>query len=118
MILIALYGCLPATSCGPDSERVAFAKSLSEDRLKVLYQDSKALLSSEPNFYIPAGPDEFSDLNPINMRAWRSDKLGIKLEGCFDHFVFLIVDTNAGEITVEYGEGPDYGEDLLWADSP
>ncbi|MGB5628250.1 MAG: hypothetical protein WBM57_02700 [Woeseiaceae bacterium] len=98
---------------------MTYAKSLSQERLATLYyQDSKRLLASSPNVHISPIPDEFGDIIMIDMRTWGSEEIGLKLEGCFDHFVFLNIDTQLGQITVKYGEGPTAGEELLWDDAP
>lgn len=95
---------------------MTFAKSLSDERLATLYQDAKRLLISDPDVYISPVPNEFSDLEPIVMRVWGSEKLGVKLEGCIDHFVFLNIDIASRQIVIRYGEGPTASEDVLWTD--
>ena len=59
--LLFLQGCFSDTSCEYDSESVAFAKSLSQERLTDLYRESIRLLSSSPEVYISPVPDECGD---------------------------------------------------------
>lgn len=83
-----------ATSCNEDSEAVAYARSLSQERLKRLYYDMENYSSKtdlpidgfqfyDKNITIP---QEFDDLEVIKVRP---DDGNIMIEGCFDHYVYL-----------------------------
>jgi len=102
-------------TCDSDHGSVISAKSLSDERLATLSLDSKNLLSAERGVHSSPVPAEFSDLEPIYVKRFADDFLDIKLAGCFDHGVFVRVYAQSGRVTVIYGEGPTWGEEILWA---
>jgi len=117
------------SSCGEDSEAVAYARSLPKERLRKLYADMKRY--SKRSDIPPEGyqlwleknkvPKEFTDLKVINVRP---DRGYIVVEGCFDHYVLLkfkgigyISRKNSikDEIILSWGEYPvDSGSEVLW----
>ena len=60
-------------------------------------------------------PAELSDLEPLYVKRLGSFFLDIKLAACFDHGVFIRVEPGEGQVTVRYGEGPFFGEEVLWS---
>ncbi|MFV8784469.1 hypothetical protein ACNKU7_18790 [Microbulbifer sp. SA54] len=108
-------------SCDEDSEAVRYARSLSEERLELLYHQMHDYSLSEDT---PFGgysrlqnnelPDEFSDLKVVKVRPKQGN---IMVQGCFDHYVYLafngLHDSLEKEIVLSYGEFPVLTE-VLW----
>jgi len=80
--------------CGPNSEAVLYAKSLSQERLKSLYKQMESHTSAVEQgsdgyrAYISDAeiPDVFKDLKVQKIRP--RDK-NIMVQGCMDEFVYL-----------------------------
>lgn len=92
--------------CGPDEEAVAYARSLSDERLAKLYQDMKKYYKESPkSTVIYTKLAEFEDLEIVSVRPWVSS---ITVEGCFDDYVhmnFRGLDGNQDpEISLSCGE--------------
>ncbi|MCU7843569.1 MAG: hypothetical protein KZQ93_06980 [Candidatus Thiodiazotropha sp. (ex Monitilora ramsayi)] len=79
-------------SCDEDSEAVAYARSLSPQRLEKLFRDMEMHSVRED---LPIGgyqvqrnrdqiPDEFADLKVVKIRPAEGN---IMIEGCFDHYI-------------------------------
>lgn len=119
-----------ATSCGEDSEAVAYARSLSKERLGRLYRDMedysvKADLPREG--YYPDNenqqiPDAFADLK---VRRVRPRDGNIMVEGCLDHYVYMKFEgvgflkefDEKRQIVLSWGEYPPHaGSQVLWAE--
>ncbi|MBN8432261.1 hypothetical protein JF535_15540 [Microbulbifer salipaludis] len=108
-------------SCDEDSEAVRYARSLSEERLELLYHQMHNYSLSEDT---PFGgysrlqnnelPYEFNDLEVVKVRPKQGD---IMVQGCFDHYVYLgfsgLNDSLEKEIVLSYGEFPVLTE-VLW----
>ena len=116
LLALSLLGCTGDVTCDGDHESVISAKSLSTERLATLYRDSISLLGTESGIHISPIPRELSDLDPIYVKRIGDSWLDIKLAGCFDHGVFVRADSESGRITLRYGEGPTWGEEILWTD--
>ena len=119
-----------APSCEENSEAVAYARSLTQERLKKLYYDMEGYSTREDIPYdgynlfdeTQSIPSEFSDLK---VRKIRPADENIMVEGCLDHFVFLRFegfsnfrknDSNR-QIILTWGERPpDAGSQVLWAE--
>lgn len=95
MILIIVVDIVwQAPSCQEDSEAVAYARSLSTERLARLYRDME-LYSHREDILLDGYqfgderyevPKEFSDLK---VRKIRPKDGNIMVEGCFDHYIYL-----------------------------
>ncbi|MGJ8638801.1 MAG: hypothetical protein ACSHYA_05365 [Opitutaceae bacterium] len=123
-----------APDCSSTSEVVLNAKELSQERLKLLYDQMAALRESdkakplgEKNYFSYLEdkpiPPEFADLGPLRVSA--SDYTAhIMLEGCFDSYVYLhftgLTDYQAEkgikEIVLSWGEHEDAGSQTLWSE--
>ncbi|MDX2111881.1 MAG: hypothetical protein SFY80_16755 [Verrucomicrobiota bacterium] len=132
LLAVLVSGC-GFPRCDEKSRAVVMARSLSTERLEVLYEDMRIhrrKLESEGdekprlreyNSITGNIPDEFSDLNPKKVRPTGSDP-NIMLEGCFDEFVYLFFNgigenQRAGDsipgIILVYTGSPEHGE-VLW----
>ena len=118
LLAVLLQGCFGDAACDSDHESVLLAKSLSEERLAALYEDSKRLILESPSSDFSRVHAELDDLEPVYSKRTGNTSFSIKLAACYDHGTFLNIDTDAGEITVTYGEGPSAGRELLWSDEP
>lgn len=109
--------------CGEDSEAVAFARSLSEERLEKLYFDFESLSKSTDvsEIYSSHGegeslPAKFVDLKVVKLRP----TLGyILVQGCMDHGVVMdfsgFTKETEKKITLSWGEVPlDGGSEVIW----
>ena len=112
-------------NCDENSKAVAFARSLSQERLNKLFTDIKELKTSGKTLYYiydakgaATIPTQFKDLNLKKIDGLRQSKfVKVMLEGCFDTFVFLYiygVDEGEAKIVLTWGEGPFAGEQVLW----
>ena len=117
-------------SCNEDSEAVAYARSLSQERLSKLYTDMKQFSTKDD---IPIDgyrinrdegevPIEFADLQVVKVRP--SDG-NIMIEGCFDHYIYLKFSGigyrsklgDKKEIILNWGEHPpNTGTQVLWSE--
>lgn len=107
--------------CMKDSEAANYVRSLSQDRLKKLFEDMDTYSAREDLPY--AGyyahhenelPPEFQDLEIGRVRP-RSKN--IMVEGCFDHYLYLRFHTSENglkTITMQYGE-KDIGTEVVWS---
>lgn len=120
--MFLLLGC-DGTQCDEQSEKVKFAKSLSQERLYSLFESIKKYRSEGHTHPFEKGsqhspiPKEFSDIDPLKIRVERKLPT-IMLEGCFDHFVLLLFygveEEGKGKILLQWGEGSTGGRQLLW----
>lgn len=110
-----------APRCDKDSDSANYARSLSEERLSVLYSDMARMykISDVPyegytSFDQKGLPKEFVDLE---IKKVRPKQLNIMVEGCFDHYMYLhfrgISDAEPNQIILQYGEHP-VGMEVLW----
>jgi hypothetical protein len=122
---VLLNGCFP--NCNEDSEAVAYARSLSPDRLEKLYYDMEQLSEDESvpfsGFMRRDGqdfPEPFRDLEVVKIQP-RDEN--IMIEGCFDHYVYLHFEGfgeepgsgSARQIILSWGEWePQAGSQVLW----
>jgi len=127
-----IYWVLTAPSCDEESEAVAYARSLSEERLARLYKDMELYSQSKdtPRIgYAPKQensdvPEAFADLDVVRVKpSWGV----IVVQGCFDHGVYLyfrgigISKDHKGkkQIAVGWGEVPPHsGTEVLWTEEP
>ena len=114
-------------SCLENSEAVAYARSLTQERLGTLYSDMEKLsikenVSQRELFDMNFGvnfPEEFADLKVLKIRPREGN---ILIEGCFDSFVHLTFrgigyganHDGPNEIVLSWGEQHLYGEETLW----
>ncbi len=111
-------------SCGPDSEAVKYAKSLSQDRLRQLYHDmvkhkdnaAQGLDGFQTYDEKAKIPPEFSDLRVVKVHPRDSV---IMVEGCFDEYVYLHISSEKSpkSIILDYPDhkGPYTSETVvLW----
>ena len=105
-------------SCNEDSPVVAYARSLSQERLARLYRDMEG---STWNTEAPV-PKEFADLKVARIRPSEGN---IMVHGCFDHYVYLTFEgvgvekkfARKRQIILSWGERPPQaGEQVLWTD--
>jgi hypothetical protein len=113
-----------------DSDAVAYARSLSKERLKKLYDDMEEYSKKQdtpPYGYIAYGknavvPEPFSDLKVKKIRPRRGN---IMVEGCFDHYVYLDFEgigpgkkyDKKRQIVLWWGEHPPTrGSQVLWVE--
>jgi hypothetical protein len=117
-------------SCNEDSPVVAYARSLSHERLARLYRDMEAYSSTRDGLFgwnlsdaAVKVPKEFSDLKVVWIRPSEGN---IMVHGCFDHYVYMEfegVGANKGSpkerrIILSWGERPpEAGEQVLWTDA-
>ena len=117
----ACDGSLGDVSCDEDSAEVAFARSLSSERLTKLVDDSRALLISSPGEDSwgageTAIPHQFADLHPKMLRSVRGGELRVRLKGCMDHHIDLVVEserTPTPVVVLQWGEAPTVGRQIL-----
>ena len=117
-----------ATSCGEDSESVAYARELPDQRLAKLYYDIEKYSedSSTPYSDLKAGsegkfPEPFSDIHAIRIRPKQEN---IMLNGCFDHYVYLSfhgLKSNREykpkrQIVLSWGEHERAGSEVVWSE--
>ena len=132
LLLVLTLGILWDTpDCGEDSPGVAYARSLSQERLEKLYWDMERLSTqggrASIGWDLKIGdgevPTEFSDLS---VRKIRPAQGNIMVEGCFDHHIYLtfhgVGPNSAGEedrkIELKWGEHPPHaGTQIIWRDS-
>lgn len=120
----------PGNSCQEDSEAVAYARSLSTERLSKLYWDMERYSRREDlpidgyqfgdeRYEVPA---EFSDLK---VRKIRPNDGNIMVEGCFDHYIYLTFKgfgrlakpSDKKQIVLNWGEHPpNTGTQVLWSE--
>ncbi len=131
LIVIVIFALIfPVNSCQEDSEAVAYARSLSSERLRKLYYDMErysrkddlpmgGYLIGNENYVVP---EEFSDLNVVVVRPSRGS---IMVEGCFDHYIYLRFNgvghlakpEDKKEIILNWGEHlPNTGTQVLWSE--
>ena len=129
LLVAALAFFWEAPYCGEDSEAVAYARSLSPDRLEKLYRDMEVY--SQRNDIPIDGyqvgderhkiPEAFSDLK---VRRIRPREGNIMVEGCFDHYIYLrfhgigmFAESEEKKIVLNWGEHPPHtGTEVLWAE--
>ena len=118
-----------APTCGPNSYAVTDVKSLSQQRLSMLYADlqllaKKSHMSKDEYASSIKGrpiPDEFSDLDFVKIRPIQGN---IMVAGCLDEFVYLrfsgdIWSDGDKKITLSYPnhKGPyETTEEELWSE--
>ncbi len=114
-------------NCDEDSKAVAYARSLSQERLKKLYYDMERLAGDKSlldlSYEKKPGetfPEPFSDLLVVKIRPQMAN---IMVQGCFDHHVYLRFEGFAHkrsmqqerQIVLSWGEWePQAGEQVLW----
>ena len=129
LILIFIVFTGPTPSCTEDSDAVKYARSLSSERLSILYDDMYKFYLSKASpiggYYISSGemeiPKEFGDLKVARIRP--SDA-NIMIEGCFDHYVYLHFEDyrfkdapEIKQIILSWGEHSNTGKEVLWAEN-
>lgn len=118
-------------NCDEDSKAVAYARSLSQERLKKLYYDMERLAADESLLDLcyeekpgETFPEPFSDLQVLKIRPQMAN---IMVQGCFDHHVYLRFEGFANkrsmqqqrQIVLSWGERePQAGEQVLWKEQP
>ena len=127
MIAFSFFWDIP--SCQEDSEAVAYARSLSSQRLEKLYKDMEAFSHREDipidgyQVYDESNdvPDEFADLKVVKIRP---EKGNIMVKGCFDHYIYLTFKgigrraqpNDKKQIILNWGEHPpNTGTEVLWS---
>ena len=124
-----IYMVATAPSCDEGSKAVAYARSLSSDRLARLYSDmEKHSINADPllNAYRPMDdswkiktPDEFKDLKVVRITP---DDGNIMVQGCFDHYVYMRF-LGVGHlkefhkelgIELSWGEYTTAGNEMIW----
>ena len=113
-----------ALICDEKSPGVAYARSLSQDRLARLYQDMQSYSNKEETpingWYVQdtrvAIPSAFADLAVVRIRPREGN---IMVHGCFDHAVYLDFEFDQERrIVLLWGEHPeDMGEQVLWTEN-
>ena len=127
VLMIASFGDA-ATSCGEDSESVAYARGMSDERLAKLYYDIERF-SLDPNTPYSdlekdsegVFPPPFSDIKAARIRPKQEN---IMLNGCFDHYVYLSfhgLDSNKEfypkrQIILSWGEHDGAGSEVIWTE--
>ena len=120
LLLAAGYFLIP--DCEGDSPRAAFARSIPRARLATLFEDVRRLgpwIGPRRRDEIPV---EFSDLGVIAIGgASFPGSTHLRLAGCFDHHLDLVVLGADGEardgdprIDLIWGEVPHLGSETLW----
>jgi len=118
----------PIPSCTEDSDAVKYARSLSSERLSLLYEDMYKFYANKTSpiggYYVSSEemeiPIEFEDLKVARIRPADAN---IMIEGCFDHSVYLhfegyrFKDTlELKQIILSWGEHSNAGKEVLWAE--
>jgi len=130
--------CIAAAGCDRDdllcdekSSHVAYARSLSQDRLARLYSDMEAYSNKDETPFNGwsvydkrvAMPSAFADLAVARIRPREGN---IMVHGCLDHHIYLQFDgvgdfkqfDKERRIVLSWGEHPeDRGEQVLWTES-
>ena len=113
-----LLSCTDVT-CDGTAPEARMARGLSKARLERLYEEGRAY-ATESGIVSPA-PPEFSDLGAVGLRSYRPGLLNVRLRGCLDHFLDIVVEYPGernsalakGTISLRYGEFPVETE-VLW----
>ena len=124
-LCIAVTGCSrDDRNCDEKSPAVAYARSLSKDRLARLYYDMEAYSTRDETpldgWWVGSTPSEFADLAVVRVRPKEGN---IMVRGCFDHYIYLHFEGTGDHkefdkerrIVLSWGEHPpDMGEQVLW----
>jgi hypothetical protein len=129
--------CLAAAGCDRDdvicdekSPGVAYARSLSQERLARLYYDMEKYSTKDEtpldgwwaHHAQPPVPAEFADLDVARIRPRDGN---IMVHGCFDHYIYLAFEgvgdskkfDKERRIVLSWGEHEeDMGEQVLWVE--
>ena len=129
LIVVFIVFTGPIPSCTEDSDAVRYARSLSSERLSILYNDMKKFYINKTSpaggYYVSSGemeiPIEFKDLEVAKIRPADAN---IMIEGCFDHYVYLHFEgyrfkkaPEIKQITLSWGEHSNAGKEILWAEN-
>ncbi len=123
---LVVAGCEPhsGTTCGEDSEAVAYARALSDEQLSVLYDEMFRLRTTPPrpqvefNSFSRESPESVRFIKAVRIRPNHPVRPNIMLAGCLDEFVFLDffgTDEGPPRIELSWFDGP-YSRDVetLW----
>lgn len=127
VVFMFLFG-NAATSCGEDSESVAYARGITKDRLAKLYYDVEKFSLDPDTPYSDLKtdsegvfPEPFSDIKAVRIRPKEEN---IMLNGCFDHYVYLSFhgfESNKDyypkrQIVLSWGEHDGAGSEVIWSE--
>jgi len=111
--------------CDEDHPKVKFARQLSGERLKALFDEMKKLKQENNTLPHEMGsknmpiPEPFKDINPIIIHSERALPT-IVLKSCFDHYIMLLFyginEKEEKKIVLMWGEGPTLGKQILWSE--
>lgn len=126
-LCIATAGCSrDELICDEKSAGVAYARSLSKDRLTRLYYDMEAYSTRDETplygWWVSRReiPSAFADLAVVRIRPREGN---IMVRGCLDHYIYLHFEgigdlkrfDKERRIVLSWGEHPpDMGEQVLW----
>ena len=112
-LLSILTGCSPVI-CGADSKKVTYAKALTNLQLEKLFNDTTEFFQTNERIHFQGElPAQFKDLGIKVIRVHRG--VHLRLQGCFDHHVDLVVFDQGENQRIElwYGE-ENFQKDVLW----
>ena len=118
---------LGINNCNENSEAVAYARNLSNERLGRLYASmmnysqsvDTSVIGYGNDSYLPELPPEFQDIKAIRVDPVRGD---ILLAGCFDEFVHLWFKNLDGDgqpkIELTWGAAPgENRREIIWQEN-
>jgi len=135
LVCLLIIGFFFFPKCDGDSPKADYARSISKDRLEMLYlslvkiktaheEQTRAHLRKAGidyfdmplNISYEKSPDDIKDIEFINIRISKHSSR-IMLEGCFDHFLMMNIKGLYGEenpkIELNWGEFKSWSE-TLW----
>ncbi|WP_232522440.1 hypothetical protein, partial [Marinimicrobium alkaliphilum] len=128
MFIVVIFLGGAATSCGEDSESVAYARGMPDERLARLYYDMERFSLDSASLYSELKadsegvfPEPFSDIKAVRVRPKQGS---ITLNGCFDHYVHLSFhgfESNKEfypkrQIVLRWGEHDGAGSEVIWSE--
>ena len=113
-----LAGCMDVT-CDEGDAEIAMARGLPEQQLARLYEDAEPYATGV-HWEGPV-PAAFADLSPVALRSHQPGVLVVRLRGCLDHHIDLVVyiagddrfHNKHGRVELQFGERPVVNE-TLW----
>ena len=120
--LVLLVGPGQHTTCDEGSPSVAYARSLKEADLSVLFHEVEKLVADGVQLHrVPASSKELPEvLSTFRFESISVDRerVRILLERCMDSYVTLTFhgfsDSRSPAVPLNWGEGPTSGSQLIW----
>ena len=121
MAFVLLFGPPPYPRCDGDSPKARAARAFSDAEFRRIFEDVGRLRPEKLREYHVEAPPEFDYLDISGIPSSSTpDRVLLRLEGCFDTYLYLVVlgangnSSREARIDLAYGEGPDSGFETLW----